>query len=507
MARETVVAKTETKETINMHVLVFGTSNSLLQKGWVAGLRQGGVIVDNWSVGMSPSTRFSAYANLDLSIYDFVFFDAVPNDEALDEEIGDTQFNESVLGFIFKIISNQSRLIVVGFCFKENCYNLSKVFMRHRKLAQQHGAIFIDVPKLLISFGDRYGLELNDLYEDHPAHPQSSISFEIGYSIALSIGKIDLDKWPVPSYNKLDNIFTNINSKHDSFSGFDIKERNNTAVSATFAVLNNGDEINFPTGRCIGIYINLGNTNAIVNFECDKVSYGIQIFLKKNTWNDFTKLFVPVPNILCNKIRVSATLNDVKSISRHSNTTLQDGNVCLELSDSCLLDESQAQPKEITIVNSLIDFDLENIFLSDKLSSRLSAVAKNLYFSKFRLEPHIHILEVCKMYESEGIQFVEQLMNCYDLGIKKYGDVKDQYNHYLFAKEKYRSLLNLGCWEKAELFLSSLDNSLIQNGWAYVLKARALSNVGNIEGGRREWQKVLNILPHHREAKKALDLD
>lgn len=168
-----------------------------MQKGWVAGLREGGLLVDNWSVGMSPSTRYAAYANRDLSSYDFVFFDAVPNDEVLEKDIGNELLNDVLLESIFTTISTQTRLIVLGFCWKQNFSQKSNAFMRHKRIAEKVGAQFVDIANLIYLFGKRYCIELDDLYENHHAHPQSLIAFEIGRSISLVFEDIDLEAWKV----------------------------------------------------------------------------------------------------------------------------------------------------------------------------------------------------------------------------------------------------------------------------------------------------------------------
>lgn len=68
-------------------ILILGTSNSILRKGWVAGLRDAlpEAKIENLSVGASPGIQFALNIGIDFSSYDVVLLDSIPNDEEYQE--------------------------------------------------------------------------------------------------------------------------------------------------------------------------------------------------------------------------------------------------------------------------------------------------------------------------------------------------------------------------------------------------------------------------------------
>ena len=115
-----------------MRVLILGTSNSLLKRGWVYGLSEAlaDAEIHNLSVGMSSYVQFAARMRIDFSAYDYVFFDSIPNDEALAREIGTDEFYYLLLKRILSTISAQSRLIIFGFCWKRYVLNTTKGYVQ-----------------------------------------------------------------------------------------------------------------------------------------------------------------------------------------------------------------------------------------------------------------------------------------------------------------------------------------------------------------------------------------
>jgi hypothetical protein len=58
-----------------MKIAIFGTSNSLLNHGWVRGVYDGlaGIEICNFSVGNSPGSQFATLLGIDFNQFDFFF--------------------------------------------------------------------------------------------------------------------------------------------------------------------------------------------------------------------------------------------------------------------------------------------------------------------------------------------------------------------------------------------------------------------------------------------------
>ncbi len=254
------------------------------------------------------------------------------------------------------------------------------------------------------------------------------------------------------------------------------------------------------------MYINFGKTNAVVTFKNSLSEFSVQIYLSQGVWNELTKIFVPIPDVRCNEIYITQRKKIIQSVNRFSSCNSSSSDAYLEVSDIYFFESTNIA--RITGLSQSpvrwISDEIEDMFLSEKMMSNLNVVRDALYRAKFKTEPYLALLEVCKIFENEGKQAVSSLISCYDLGIRIYGNKKYQYNDFIVIKERYRSLLRLELWDEAETFVSELDEDVTQSGWPIVLKARALSAAGRTEESEREWKIVLSKRPHDREAKKEL---
>ena len=175
-----------------MNILILGTSNSILKRGYVDGLRSelaADYNIVNLSIGASPGLQFGAFLNKNLKDFKYVIFDSLPNDEqysydtpGYDERLGSGR----VLFEILSTISNKSNLIIMGFCLKHYLYNKTNVYEMRRKMAYKVNAHFIDIAEMLKYYNIADPV-LSNIYEDHTAHPKASISYGIGKIIGKKI--------------------------------------------------------------------------------------------------------------------------------------------------------------------------------------------------------------------------------------------------------------------------------------------------------------------------------
>ena len=204
-----------------MKVLVMGSSNSVKATGWVAGLTAAGIEVTNVSCGASSGLQFTAYIGLDFSLYDYVFFDSLVNDELDYLQLGHYENLDKLSHLYFELfstISFQSSLIIINFPFlrtlnKESYEKnqLSPVLKLRNFLANATGAQCIDIESIMTSYAIKLGVSYHQLFED-PYHPQPHYMYEVGKLLGEKIQTITkseveiLFKTPARSFS--DNYLT-----------------------------------------------------------------------------------------------------------------------------------------------------------------------------------------------------------------------------------------------------------------------------------------------------------
>jgi hypothetical protein len=204
-----------------MKVLVMGASNSVKATGWVAGLTAAGIQVTNVSCGASSGLQFTAYIGMDFSLYDYVFFDSLVNDELDYLQLGHYENLDKLKHLYFELfstISFHSSLIIINFPFlrtlnKESYEKnkLSPVLKLRNFLANATGAQCIDIENILASYAIKLGVSYHQLFED-PYHPQPHYMHEVGRLLGekmQTIAKGDVELlFKTPSRPFSDNYIT-----------------------------------------------------------------------------------------------------------------------------------------------------------------------------------------------------------------------------------------------------------------------------------------------------------
>ncbi|MGV6393854.1 hypothetical protein ACTUVN_003080 [Pseudomonas caspiana] len=182
-----------------MKALVMGSSNSVKATGWVAGLSAAGIEVTNVSCGASSGLQFTAYIGMDFSLYDYVFFDSLVNDELDYLQLGHYENLDKLSHLYFELfstISFQSSLIIINFPFlrtlnKESYEKnkLSPILKLRNFLANATGAQCIDIESIMNSYAIKLGVSYHQLFED-PYHPQPHYMYEVGRLLGEKIQTI-----------------------------------------------------------------------------------------------------------------------------------------------------------------------------------------------------------------------------------------------------------------------------------------------------------------------------
>jgi hypothetical protein len=294
-----------------LRILILGTSNSLLRKGWVAGLRDAfpEAQIDNLSVGASPGIQFALSIGLDFTSYDVVFLDSVPNDEEYQQVphfsgtlgYSSEAFVDRIMFEIASTIAAETCLVVVGFCRKNNLESPSSVYRSRILIAQAAGAQFLDLRQLLLQFGPRVIGKGKDLYEEHPAHPQSPISYFFGSLIgeALIAAARGKGGFSLGKNNAARSYRHNFHAwvADDHVDASKLRLYQNSLLRENYYLIreNEAHDISLP-GICIGFNINAPATSCVVGLHSnDRKSIDISCFYDCRD-GGFMKIFVPIPH-------------------------------------------------------------------------------------------------------------------------------------------------------------------------------------------------------------------
>ncbi|WP_145962813.1 hypothetical protein [Mangrovicoccus ximenensis] len=496
-----------------MPVLIFGTSNSLMKNGWVQGLVDilGEKNVENMSVGMSPSTRFSAHANLDFSKYDAVFFDAIPNDEYLIEDTDDFNSTAEILDRIFFEISQKTALIVVGFCISPNVLTPSKTFMRHQELCRKNGGIFVDIRDLVLETSERFGVDYRLLYEDHEAHPERRLARQIARSIAANLpdtGNIPTGKYITTAPKT--SIFSSINQDDHAFSNFKKIEARSSALSARFARIREGDLVQFNANYTTGAYINIGTTNGVIRLHSSDNQAEIKLYLSRHMKKDFLLTFIPFPlGVKFCGISIHPEASAKSISSRYSNSHSGLGDIQLDICEICFYSLEGDTPGIATkpIGYENLHERTRSHFFSRENSKILSGIVQEIAIKKSASKENEMSGNIEKWINfGKSIKDSKSLVEFFDLLTEEFGFVPDAYKHHIFHVEKIRELLRRKEWDLAQISIQNIPKKYCHDGWPYCLVARAQTKAGLKMEAENSWKLLHNLNPNNKEAREGLGI-
>jgi len=270
-----------------MKILVLGTSNSILKGGWTRGLIEAAPldwVIDNKSVGASPLTQFSGWMCKDLSCYDCVLVDAIPNDENLLQYIGDRAFYDELQNQILSTIAGQTHLITLGFCNQNYREKRSEVFKSYQMAMKRLNGTFLNVIEYALKFPE-------PVFLDGP-HIHPDIAFRYGQELVDVLPNLILRASP-STHNFSENF---IELVVPELSDAETVSKKNSLLRDDYARLDVGVGIDLPKqGRVIGFSIDATMSYADICFMGP--SGARRIGLRYNmSENGFLAKFVPVPS-------------------------------------------------------------------------------------------------------------------------------------------------------------------------------------------------------------------
>jgi hypothetical protein len=281
-----------------MKVLVLGTSNSILKRGWVPGFRSAlrNAVVENRSVGASPGIQFALEAQTDFSRYDVVFFDSIPNDQeyaglnALDADRKVSLWNDIIYD-LCSIISSSARLVILGFCHRDAIASDHDVYTCRHRIAELLGVQFIDIRSMIVRLLETGLYTVEQLYGDHPAHIAEWLAFEIGHHIG-AIVRLEPTSAHRKSYYGA-NHFSSLPAETISDT---ICTRENSYLSMRTVQLGAGFQLQLPeTHECLGFSINLAQTHCCLQLiDCSGAVCAEYLCYYANDIDVVRKIFVPV---------------------------------------------------------------------------------------------------------------------------------------------------------------------------------------------------------------------
>lgn len=283
-------------------ILILGTSNSILHRGWTYGLRKilPEADITNKSIGASTGIQFSTLYEMDFSYYDYVFFDSIPNDQEYFSVKNDEiyySFFSLIIKSIMEKISLQSNLIVLCVNRKEFLQEEKNDFIYTDRLflSSELGAFFIDIKTIINYYINKYEISKEIMYDCHPSHPEMSFMYNIGNSI----GKLILENNINKEKFKITSEFKSIYSNSSFLKKFESKRFKNSLINEEFFILDNENCILFDNNRdyIIGFYINARNTNCFVSIQ-DENQKKYSISLCYGNSEGILKLFVPIPKMI-----------------------------------------------------------------------------------------------------------------------------------------------------------------------------------------------------------------
>lgn len=269
-----------------MKILILGTSNSILRDGWVKGLRDAApadVEITNSSIGASPGSQFAGWCGLDrdLTVYDYVVFDSVPNDENLVSYIGDQARYDRLLYELFATIAAQSHLIVLGFCNQRYAERRSRFYSLHHDLADKVGASFVSVIDYALQ-------KAGPTFMDGP-HIHPSIAYQFGSEFLDLVACLTRRPSGEPSFAQ--NFVT---MPLSTLCDAPQVSKHNSLISDTFSLLLPGDVVDFGALQyLLGVYIDATASYGFIRLEGADPPY-VQSLRYVVAPDAFLAKFVPV---------------------------------------------------------------------------------------------------------------------------------------------------------------------------------------------------------------------
>lgn len=279
-----------------MNIAILGTSNSIIKGGWVDGLKSSlpSANIKNLSIVASPGIQFGLRLGENFTKYDYVFFDSIPNDELLYYEssgYSESSESERIIFEILSTIASESRLIVLGFCLKNNLEKQTSLFKSRLAITDYLEAQFIDIPRILKVFRDIGNFQ--DLYEEHPAHPLLELSFKIGFLIGENIKNSKIFNISRTALNYRSNFYSW--SQANAPLSIPRKKFSNSLTSQEFVEINSDDQIHFDSQKkLIGFYLNFNETYCNAHFIRDNLNFDLNLYFNRCPV-DFVTIFVPIP--------------------------------------------------------------------------------------------------------------------------------------------------------------------------------------------------------------------
>ncbi|WP_141098323.1 hypothetical protein [Rhodoblastus acidophilus] len=280
------------------NILIMGTSNSLLKRGWVEGLRKAlpNANIVNISIGGSPGTQYCcAIPQYDFSKFDYVVFDSVPNDELGEDFIGDPMFLNRVTFEIVSTIAAQTKVIVLGFCMARHAVKPSDIYLERRRIAAICGAQFISMREFAMRYGHSILGGSDDLIFETYAHPRQAIQNRVGFELGALLAQGAFPESGIRAESFAHHFSTFDPAAADSTVGAVVNKKN-SLMDVNFRVFDGDYTYPVPVDLpCVGFYMDILNTRCYVKLAGPKGAR-VKEYMFNIQPEKFEVRFIPILN-------------------------------------------------------------------------------------------------------------------------------------------------------------------------------------------------------------------
>lgn len=295
-----------------MKALVLGASNSLKHNGWTAGFAECGIEVINLSCGASSGIQFASMIHHDFSVYDYVFFESLCNDE---DDYLNFQLYESVELLrdiyyeLFSTISAQSCLIVLNVpllrTLDKRSYlknKASPIYKLRNWLGNAVGAQVINVEDVLKFYAVALGLDHHHYLFEDPPHPAFPMMRELGKLIGQRLAIMTPeDRAVLFRHNTRQYADNYVLVCPSELAPCDTVRISNNLIQEDFQALAGSsiDLQSYASYRLIGCYILFMNLKRYLAFDTAQGTSTLLIGYAPERVGQINRVFMATPNVMC----------------------------------------------------------------------------------------------------------------------------------------------------------------------------------------------------------------
>ena len=294
-----------------MKALILGGSNSLKKNSWAAGFAESGIELVNKACGSSSGLQYAGLMTHDFSVYDYVIFESLCNDEGDFLNSGmydDLRLLANIYYEMFATISAQTQLVLLNIALLRTVSNtgyeeqkVTPIAKLRTLLANATGAQVVDVESILKGYALQLGLDHHHyLYEDGP-HPAAPFLWQVGLGLGrqlISLTARDRHQlFKKPAVGFADNY--QIVSPAD-LTACGVERLTNRMINEDFFVLREPalDLAAYASFRLIGFYLVCPNNVRYLTFDTEQGPLSMLTGWPGEVARQINKVFVGIPKAL-----------------------------------------------------------------------------------------------------------------------------------------------------------------------------------------------------------------